>query len=345
MPFKSIKKIKAFVFVTYAQSIDFSKISMYNIVEVSVMPNFSGYGGNKIRYNISNNALYILESDTNCFENNLRKGNYLSCTTINTIIQNVDFGKITERCTLPEKNEQYVKIRNDTGEKLAGVSSETVNMFDGKVSLFLSAVLEHYARKPYFERELIYFKDTIDKINLAKSEKKIIKVIHRNKAYSLYPFGIITDEWSSYNYLIGTLDNAPKLVNLRISFISSVTSQETPKDYSPPLSDAKIWERIKFCGVQFVSAQPEIIKVRLPEGIGNGKDMYDHMIFMRPAIYEMPTESEPDIYTFKCTFGQAKFYFFKFGTKAEIISPDDLRNQFLLDYKRSYELYKKNENH
>ncbi|MCM1270222.1 MAG: WYL domain-containing protein [Ruminococcus flavefaciens] len=304
------------------------------------MNNFSGYGKNKIRYNISNNALYILESDTNCFENSFRKGNYLSGTTINTIIKNVDFGKITEPCILPEKNEQYVKIRNDTGEKLAGVSSETVDVFGGKVSLFLSAVLEYYARKPYFERELIYFKDIIDKINLAKSEKKIIKVIHRGKPYSLYPFGIITDEWSSYNYLIGTLDKVPKIVNLRISFISSVASQETPENYTPPLSDAKIGERIKFCGVQFVSAEPEIIKVRLPEGKGNGKDMYDHMVFMRPKIYEMPAESEPDIYTFKCTLGQAKFYFFKFGTKAEIISPDNLRNQFLLDYKEAYEFYK-----
>ena len=44
---------------------------------------------------------------------------------------------------------------------------------------------------------------------------------------------------------------------------------------------------------------------------------------------------------FDCSYMQIRNYFFSFGTEAEIISPELLREQFIQDYKHAIERYDK----
>ncbi len=167
------------------------------------------------------------------------------------------------------------------------------------------------------------------------------------KGVLIAPYGILTDEWSSYNYLIGTVfpygkanDTKGYIDNRRISFISWC-EVIPPKNINPeyePIPDEEIRKRISASGIQFVRSQPVEIKVRLTSA---GKYLYDHVIYLRPNIYGEPTESEPDIYTFFCTEKQAEYYFFKFGADAEIISPDSLRYTFKSKFEKAQELYLK----
>ena len=214
----------------------------------------------------------------------------------------------------------------------------------------MSSLLETYANCAYYMREQLYFAECIEKINDIMARGNLISVRYRNdeKEMLIYPYDVRTDEWSSYNYLIGTditdTDHSGKgkLVNLRISYISSYKAVPLKSSHPPRCySQDEIEERIAACGIQFIDEEPATIKVRLPKGQGNGKDMYDHMVFMRPVISEMPVDPDDDIYTFRCTEKQAEYYFFKFGAKVEIIEPESLRNLFLSSYKEAYTLYNK----
>ena len=53
----------------------------------------------------------------------------------------------------------------------------------------------------------------------------------------------------------------------------------------------------------------------------------------------MYTQKKEDVYIFNCTKAQAEFYFFKFGSDAEILSPVDLRDKFALMYKDAAAVY------
>jgi len=68
---------------------------------------------------------------------------------------------------------------------------------------------------------------------------------------------------------------------------------------------------------------------------------------MRPSQYidiKHGGRKNSDIYVFKCTIHQAKAYFFKFGSDAEILSPPSLREQFKQEYEKSAALYENIQN-
>lgn len=309
----------------------------------------TNYESIKARINISRKAFYTLKCDENCFIVNklVRNSKRISDTFISTIVNNSDLSKYPEQPLAYNTSAENIKFDYKPNKEADWILSSSNINYRGT---YVSMLLEKYAQKAYFEREQIYFKKYIEEFNNSISRNNLLKIFYRNNAKLILPFDIRTDEWSSYNYLIGLdLTNASSksegiLVNLRISYISDCRQMEKGTvPFECDLSNDEkneIEEKISSRGVQFVSEEPIEIKLRFTE---KGKDMYDHMVFMRPQISEMPNPDEPDIYTFNCTATQARFYFFKFGADVEIISPTDIRRVYFLEqYKAAYLLYENN---
>lgn len=304
----------------------------------------------RIRINISSKAFHIIKSDESCFSNIFRKckDKKISDRITNALINNMDLSEIEIPTERKIKHEGNVPVLIKFDAKLNKDAVNNLNLYSIKnKGTFVSRLLEAYAEKPYYLREQIYFSNFIKKITNVNTCENLISVRYRDNenAMLIYPHDIRTDEWSSYNYLIGVdITNAcseaeERLVNLRISYISHLKVVKIKDPYPQcRYSAAEIEERIDASGIQFVASEPVKIRVKLPSGRGKGKDMYDHMVFMRPPISEMPEND--DIYTFYCTEAQARFYFFKFGAEIEIIEPESLRKEFLNLYGQAYKLYK-----
>lgn len=290
------------------------------------------------RINISREAFRILKCDESCFDviRDNKNPDRICDTLTNTIIKNMDkrdLPKINETGTSYNKNKdtqkfsfKLQKAANDRLDK-SGVS------YKGE---YVSRILEIYAKKAYYERERIFYKECIEKAEAARDGGKLLELRYRGTTKRVYPFDIRVDEWSSYNYLIGTeiTDDGRKIIDLRIAYISDYELANSEANARSPFPRAEIERKISECGVQFISEEPVTIKVKLTEP---GKDMYNHMVFMRPVI---TSADASDIYTFKCSEKQARYYFFKFGKEAEIIEPEKLRNEFRADYEAAAELYK-----
>lgn len=295
------------------------------------------YDPTTVKLCIAGKTFHILKCDESCFSRNRFKASSkkVSDTMINMVIRNIDLSEYTTTIEKSNAIKFNCKLNKATAERL----SECPNK-----SAFISKQLEKYASLPFFERERIFYKDIIEKILLAKSNGNMVLVkANGGKKVLIAPYDILTDEWTSYNYLIGTAftDKGASITNRRISFISSceVIGSKYIDPENKPFSDVEIRERILKSGIQFVSSCPEEIKVRLTP---KGKYLYDHMIHVRPNIFSIPTESDPEVYTFFCTTAQAEYYFFKFGAEAEIISPISLRKHFISKFKKAYNLYSDN---
>lgn len=66
--------------------------------------------------------------------------------------------------------------------------------------------------------------------------------------------------------------------------------------------------------------------------------------FIRSKLSSRPEKIEAlstdDVYVFDCSLRQAFNYFFSFGADAEILSPDELRNEFIENYSSALTIYR-----
>ena len=205
---------------------------------------------------------------------------------------------------------------------------------------YVKSVIEEYTTLPYVEREKVYYKDRIDDITTAIQEKAQLKITTENgNTFRVYPYKVLSDPLHTANYLVGCskpFDASDEYELLPCSFrISAIKAVTIIKSKSSFLVD-KRWkeldEDIKKRGIQYMIGKDVEIHVRLTEA---GKNKYRRQVHLRP----MYTQKKEDVYIFNCTKAQAEFYFFKFGSDAEILSPVDLRDKFALMYKDAAAVY------
>ena len=213
-----------------------------------------------------------------------------------------------------------------------------------KITEYLKAVIEEYARLPYIERERIYFLSYMEQIEQAIQNKYRLKVVtDQKKTFYVYPYQIMCDPLSTVHYLVGysaesdSSDAEKRPCSFKIAALGSI---QTEKSNGRSLNSSMKQQLLKIIasrGVQFMIGSEAEIRVRLTE---KGVHKYHRLVPLRPAMIGEPEE---DIYTFQCTIGQAKFYFFKFGEDAEILSPAELRDEFKNMYQQAADLYQKKE--
>jgi predicted DNA-binding transcriptional regulator YafY len=96
-----------------------------------------------------------------------------------------------------------------------------------------------------------------------------------------------------------------------------------------------IKDQIKKYSPAYLVNKPERITVKLNY---NGRQSYKNRLFSRPE--RIKEDSTIDTYVFDCTRQQIFDYFLPFGKNAEIISPEDLRNEFAKRLSDAAEIYK-----
>ena len=92
-------------------------------------------------------------------------------------------------------------------------------------------------------------------------------------------------------------------------------------------------KKVKQQGIQFLLSSPDRIRVKLSE---EGVQQYNQNFHLRPQYTSI---EEENIYVFDCPADQIKFYFFKFGEKAEILDPPELRAYFQNEYQKAFMQY------
>lgn len=232
------------------------------------------------------------------------------------------------------------------------VTSYETTYGDKRVGPFLKAVFEDYANKPFFEREQIYYKDTINKINQAIGYEVRIRITLKEKLnkkgetipykFVLTPYKIVQDKNKLFNYVIGygksfnaSEEEKQKIVCYRISNIADAFVQTSSQDHISKKEASVLEEELSKRGAMYLT--DEIIKVKV-EFTKRGLENFKRFIYQRPSDYVVD-ENNQFVYLFQTTKNQAINYFFKFGWDAKIIEPDFLYTEFKKRYERAAQVY------
>lgn len=243
------------------------------------------------------------------------------------------------------KNGESLKprIKNENYDDLnMGTSSFQEEAYYPREGKYIKALLEEYALLPFFEREGIFFKNTIDNIDEAIRTGNLIKFRYINRKQqqtqiTVRPYKIAASSLLRYHYLIALPVNAETsadILVLRISRISEVrklnrTSHITIQERN------NIDELIRTKGIQYMVSQESETKVALSE---EGYKLYKSILYLRPNA-KINKEGDKWILTLTCAEEQVKNYFFQFGKEAIIISPESLNQWFFEKYTDAAKMY------
>lgn len=215
--------------------------------------------------------------------------------------------------------------------------------YKDRIGLYIKAVIEEYAQKPFLDREAIFCSNDIAVINDAIKETRIIKIVTRNK-YTHYvkPYAIRTDAEHLYHYLAcyasDRIDGSWEAKSFRLSSITECTILHYSGDISHEQKE-ELEQRIQEKGIQYISDTPqsEMPTKIIVEFTKEGKRLYHEMLHLRP-LYVTPPKGFT--YQFNCTMRQAENYFFKFGHNVKILEPKELADKFLRRYESAAKQYK-----
>lgn len=223
---------------------------------------------------------------------------------------------------------------------------------------YISAVIEEYARKTYYERESIYYKDEIDLLtkNLAveASENKILTLVMKdNKKLHCKLYRLSEEYEAHYHYLIGKTSELNrseyKIASIRLSRIAKIAKTSSSSAGHLKKAEIKsIESKIEKCGVQYLLGEPAEYTVKLTT---MGMILYNYIYSQRP-IYSKLTEednisSENNSECYKYTLiitateRQIKNYFFAFGKEALVLSNNETTNWMKEKYASASEAYNK----
>jgi hypothetical protein len=257
-----------------------------------------------------------------------------------------------------EKGEGRKFRINKENVEILRESSENI-YYNNVIGAYLKAVFEEYALKPMFEREQIYFKDIMDILQSAISQKKsvsmsILKKINPNsnetytRKFYLVPYKIIQDKTRMFNYVIGYSEEVKpesnetwprRAVCYRISRIDHPRISLSKSGFISKADRESIDKMVSEKEPQFLAGEVIELKVRFTD---KGVESFNRQLYMRPNDFEVLNE-EKNTYLFKCTEVQAINYFFKLARDVEILSPEITRNKFIQRYKDAYDKYVRQE--
>lgn len=234
------------------------------------------------------------------------------------------------------------------------------DVYEYSIGLYLKALYEEYCEKASFEREQIFFKDTIEQIQYAIANGKKLKIVIKapivndqskdanaqveTKKYYVSPYKIVQDETRSFNYLIGIAeevddesgDKDKRIASFRISRILRASVMKSMGAFISKENKDRIEKDLVQKTVQYMVGDLTSIKLRFtPQGI---KEFKKHL-YMRPQFYVQDAEDKL-VYHVQCSERQALNYFFKFGKNVEILEPASLRERFIRRYESALEKYK-----
>lgn len=249
---------------------------------------------------------------------------------------------------LEEKgNSFYFRIDKDNISFLVSDEGQEEGKYYGdNVAIYLKAVIEEYAEKPYAERECIYCKEIIDRIRLAEADRKVLKIFLKQEQEGkkksnikyMKVLGIYRDREHLYNYVAGLVsddrEGSWKPGAIRLTFIKECNRLEQAAFVSKENREL-IMAMMKKQGVQYLSSGEVDYRV-VVEFTAKGEKMYQKILHLRPLYVRKGADRR---YEFICSKFQAESYFFKFGKEAKILEPASLAGEFLKRYRAAVKKY------
>lgn len=213
------------------------------------------------------------------------------------------------RIVMVEQNRLVKKVRSypkGQGRKFrinnqnVAILEESIDdkFYEGSLGLYLKGIFEEYARKPYDEREKIFFKQTLNIIRLSIAQKKRLKLSLKEKGYAdgsirmerkfyVSPHSVVVDKTSKFNYLVGfaqeILPNGEiaeeRMVSFRIARINQIRMMSSKSGRLTLIKQRTLEQELASKGPQFLSGDIIEAVVRFTE---KGIENYQRQINMRP---------------------------------------------------------------
>ncbi len=231
----------------------------------------------------------------------------------------------------PKGKSLNIKFNKHAREKI--LKSEEADNYKGCLSHYIKAIVEEYARLPFYQREKIIYKDKFKLIEEAINDKKQVKItVASNKNFDIIPYKITTDKLYMFNYIVGYYPDNESVVSYRIS-----RAEITPLRKGGVIKGKKkemIEDKISKYDIPFLTSQEsdETICVELDK---RGISKYNTQLHMRP----MYDKKEGNKYYFSTSENQILFYFLKFGNSAKVLEPKSLADEFKAFYKSALKNY------
>ena len=250
-------------------------------------------------------------------------------------------GGITKKIRLNEK-----AFKELYSEKWAGYKEEN----DITPGEYIKVIVEDYARRPLFQREAIFYKDLIEKIelyaNLTSKDNRVLcfSLTSNNNSFFFKPYRLSKEYEANYHYLIGlsklegSNDYIP--VSVRLSRIIDLDVRNSAGSGRLTKSEKdEIEKMIEKRGVPYMRTEPNTYKVYIT---ADGMNMYNGIYEQRPVYNEKtPNDDGSCIMTITATDMQITNYFFQFRGKAFIVSPEETRNRLKDWYKDGLDTFEK----
>ena len=211
------------------------------------------------------------------------------------------------------------------------------------ISQYLCKMFLSYCHKPLFERERIIFRSSYDFLETACKTHRAISftTIWNNKTvHEVCPYEICVGSDEMFNYLlcqeINPNTGVPEARTFRLNRLSHL--KYCTKSMSI-LSEVEAYlKKMKDHGAQFPINDDEITCVKLSD---YGVLSYNRVYHGRPSPLKVEKHDGAYYYYFDCSKMQVLHYFRRFEPgAAEIVAPENMRNQMLDFFQKSLEAYK-----
>ena len=199
---------------------------------------------------------------------------------------------------------------------------------------YIKLLIEEYARKPYFQRESVFYKKEIEELNnyisISDSDRRILSISLKDGRKLNCKLYRLSEEYEThYHYLIGLFKEETSteydIASIRLSRIADFKfrGRSLGSGKITQNDEKKILNRIKESSIPYLKGIPAQYIVKLTP---LGMVMYDYNYSRRP-VYKDIHDNHDGTFTMiiKATERQIKNYFFAFGKEAEILSPDEMR--------------------
>lgn len=326
----------------------------------------------KIKVNLSYNVYNLLQKDMEDFRFYFKDNNPNRNLFYNTIVKNMIDNKRNETKVIREKLSTLLNNHIKSNDVLNDVLEELEELYNYKIddktnrshgyyisfrpskkyedlyneieeyelknntiSNYFRNIFNSYARLPQDERERIIFKDELKIIESAINNKRIINIKINNTNLELIPYEVVRTNDELYNYLIAgiRISSGFKFISLHLYKCCHII--KTKKVFDLTNEEKNKFDEILEYGPREVERRTVLTKIKLTN---NGIKKYKSMYLNRP----IPIEINDDIYTFNSSHDNLFLYFSRFGTDAEILEPENLRNQMIAFHRKAYNKYTHN---
>ena len=224
--------------------------------------------------------------------------------------------------------------------------------------LLFNYVLESYSKMYFSDREMICCYDIYKTITEGIRCCKCFRVTAMEKGssqeqtFEFKPYRLELDDNAFSYYLIGFSRPYGDEGEFKCDCIklSRIIKCSTIEGYSlTGKEEEEISERLGKYGAAYIKTENNsLIEILLTEA-GYKQTFLKRIVRQRPIPVEKPecitigTETYYKL-KFDCSQDQIRYYFFTFGNSAEILSPPELRERFISDYKNALESYSQGHN-